>query len=112
MPERPAVPSIPHTAPSFLWILEYHLQLLCSGPARYTAHSPHKLCGSGHTKVHRTVSFVPCSLTKALPLRPPQGPRALYKGFVPKALRLGIGQTIGLMVFQESMALMGAKEGQ
>lgn len=41
-----------------------------------------------------------------------EGPRALYKGFVPKALRLGIGQTIGLMVFQESMALMGAKDGQ
>ena len=27
--------------------------------------------------------------------------RALYKGFVPKALRLGLGQTIGLMTFNK-----------
>ncbi|KAG2483083.1 hypothetical protein HYH03_018024 [Edaphochlamys debaryana] len=39
-----------------------------------------------------------------------EGPRALYKGFVPKALRLGIGQTIGLMVFQKSLAAFGAQE--
>ena len=30
-----------------------------------------------------------------------EGPRALYRGFVPKALRLGIGQTIGLMTFKK-----------
>lgn len=57
-------------------------------------------------------AFFPYQGSQPLTLRPPQGPRALYKGFVPKALRLGIGQTIGLMVFQESMALMGAKDGQ
>ena len=27
--------------------------------------------------------------------------RALYKGFIPKALRLGLGQTIGLMTFNK-----------
>ncbi|PNH07452.1 putative mitochondrial 2-oxodicarboxylate carrier [Tetrabaena socialis] len=40
-----------------------------------------------------------------------EGPRALYKGFVPKALRLGLGQTIGLMVFQNSLVAFGAREG-
>ena len=39
-----------------------------------------------------------------------EGPRALYKGFVPKALRLGLGQTIGLMTFKNCMAMMGAEE--
>ncbi|KXZ50364.1 hypothetical protein GPECTOR_16g537 [Gonium pectorale] len=39
-----------------------------------------------------------------------EGPRALYKGFVPKALRLGLGQTIGLMVFQNSMAVFGGAD--
>lgn len=40
-----------------------------------------------------------------------EGPAALYKGFVPKALRLGLGQTIGLMVFQRSMKVLGCEEG-
>lgn len=40
-----------------------------------------------------------------------EGPAALYKGFVPKALRLGIGQTIGLMVFQRSLAAFGVERG-
>ncbi|KAG2434431.1 hypothetical protein HYH02_012261 [Chlamydomonas schloesseri] len=39
-----------------------------------------------------------------------EGPRALYKGFVPKALRLGIGQTIGLLVFQNSIRVFGAED--
>lgn len=30
-----------------------------------------------------------------------EGPQALYKGFVPKALRLGIGQSVGLVTFQQ-----------
>jgi hypothetical protein len=29
-----------------------------------------------------------------------EGARALYKGFVPKALRLGVGQSVGLLCFQ------------
>ena len=29
-----------------------------------------------------------------------EGPRALYKGFIPKALRLGLGQSVGLVMFQ------------
>jgi solute carrier family 25 2-oxodicarboxylate transporter 21 len=29
-----------------------------------------------------------------------EGPRALYKGFIPKALRLGIGQSVGLVMFE------------
>ncbi|KAG2449622.1 hypothetical protein HYH02_005155 [Chlamydomonas schloesseri] len=32
-----------------------------------------------------------------------EGVRALYKGFLPKALLLGIGQTIGYMVFSEAL---------
>lgn len=41
-----------------------------------------------------------------------EGPSALYRGFLPKAIRLGVGQTIGLMVFQKCLALVGASEGQ
>ncbi|GLI70454.1 hypothetical protein VaNZ11_015316 [Volvox africanus] len=41
-----------------------------------------------------------------------EGPAALYKGFVPKALRLGIGQTIGLMVFQRSLKAFGIDREQ
>jgi solute carrier family 25 2-oxodicarboxylate transporter 21 len=36
-----------------------------------------------------------------------EGPSALYKGFVPKALRLGIGQTVGLIMFQQLLKLFG-----
>ncbi|KAG2501402.1 hypothetical protein HYH03_001188 [Edaphochlamys debaryana] len=32
-----------------------------------------------------------------------EGVRALYKGFLPKALLLGVGQTIGYMVFSEAL---------
>lgn len=39
-----------------------------------------------------------------------EGPRALYRGFVPKALRLGIGQTIGLVVFQNALKAFGVAE--
>lgn len=35
-----------------------------------------------------------------------EGVRSLYKGFVPKSLRLGLGQTIGLMSFKEILKLM------
>lgn len=38
-----------------------------------------------------------------------EGPKALYRGFVPKALRLGIGQTTGLLVFQKCISLFGAQ---
>ncbi len=41
-----------------------------------------------------------------------EGPSALYRGFLPKAIRLGVGQTIGLMVFQKCLALVGASEAQ
>ncbi|KIY96069.1 2-oxodicarboxylate carrier 2 [Monoraphidium neglectum] len=37
-----------------------------------------------------------------------EGPTALYKGFVPKALRLGIGQSVGLLTFQEALKAFGA----
>jgi hypothetical protein len=30
-----------------------------------------------------------------------EGLRSLYKGFVPKALRLGIGQSVGLVMFEQ-----------
>mmetsp|Transcript_8374 Transcript_8374/g.20855 ORF Transcript_8374/g.20855 Transcript_8374/m.20855 type:complete len:290 (-) Transcript_8374:426-1295(-) len=39
-----------------------------------------------------------------------EGPRALYRGFLPKAIRLGVGQTIGLMVFQRCLTAFGARE--
>lgn len=29
-----------------------------------------------------------------------EGARNIYRGFAPKALRLGVGQTVGLMIFQ------------
>jgi solute carrier family 25 (mitochondrial 2-oxodicarboxylate transporter), member 21 len=38
------------------------------------------------------------------------GPRALYRGFVPKALRLGIGQTVGLAAFQSILDAAGVRE--
>jgi hypothetical protein len=41
-----------------------------------------------------------------------EGPSSLYRGFLPKAIRLGVGQTIGLMVFQKCLALVGASEAQ
>jgi len=41
-------------------------------------------------------------------IRREEGARALYKGFLPKALRLGLGQTIGLMTFKEIMKLVTA----
>mmetsp|Transcript_2283 Transcript_2283/g.5111 ORF Transcript_2283/g.5111 Transcript_2283/m.5111 type:complete len:283 (+) Transcript_2283:59-907(+) len=39
-----------------------------------------------------------------------EGPRSLYKGFVPKAVRLGVGQSIGLMTFQNCLVLFDAKD--
>jgi solute carrier family 25 2-oxodicarboxylate transporter 21 len=39
-----------------------------------------------------------------------EGPRALYRGFVPKALRLGIGQTVGLAAFQSILDAAGVRE--
>jgi solute carrier family 25 2-oxodicarboxylate transporter 21 len=36
-----------------------------------------------------------------------EGARALYKGFVPKALRLGIGQSVGLVTFQQLLRACG-----
>lgn len=38
-----------------------------------------------------------------------EGPRALYKGFVPKALRLGIGQSVGLVTFQQLLRAFGVE---
>lgn len=38
-----------------------------------------------------------------------EGPRALYKGFVPKALRLGIGQSVGLVTFQQLLRAFGVQ---
>ncbi|KAF8067171.1 msrB [Scenedesmus sp. PABB004] len=37
-----------------------------------------------------------------------EGPRALYRGFVPKALRLGIGQSVGLIMFENLLIAFGA----
>lgn len=36
-----------------------------------------------------------------------EGPRALYKGFIPKSLRLGIGQSVGLVTFQQLLRVFG-----
>ena len=44
------------------------------------------------------------------PLVREEGPSALYKGFVPKALRLGIGQTIGFVTFKECLRIFGEEE--
>ncbi|GLC35292.1 hypothetical protein PLESTB_000580300 [Pleodorina starrii] len=52
------------------------------------------------------------TLPALLAIASAEGPRALYKGFVPKALRLGIGQTIGLMVFQRSLKAFGVDRGE
>ena len=43
-------------------------------------------------------------------LRREEGPAALYRGFLPKAIRLGIGQTIGLMVFKRLLVAMEADQ--
>ena len=39
-----------------------------------------------------------------------EGWRALYRGFVPKALRLGIGQSVGLITFQRLLKAAGVAE--
>lgn len=39
-----------------------------------------------------------------------EGAAGLYRGFVPKAIRLGLGQTIGLMTFKQTLLLLGANE--
>jgi solute carrier family 25 (mitochondrial 2-oxodicarboxylate transporter), member 21 len=46
-----------------------------------------------------TTGHVPCR---------EEGARALYRGFLPKALRLGLGQTIGLLAFRRLLRLSGA----
>jgi hypothetical protein len=38
-----------------------------------------------------------------------EGVSALYRGFTAKALRLGIGQSVGLMTFQEALGVLGAR---
>lgn len=38
-----------------------------------------------------------------------EGLTALYKGFIPKALRLGIGQSVGLLTFQQLLKAFGAQ---
>lgn len=38
-----------------------------------------------------------------------EGPGALYRGFAPKALRLGVGQSVGLVVFQRCLVAFGAQ---
>jgi solute carrier family 25 2-oxodicarboxylate transporter 21 len=39
-----------------------------------------------------------------------EGPRALYRGFLPKAVRLGIGQSIGLVMFENLLRLFGVSQ--
>eukprot|EP00798_Chlamydomonas_sp_ICE-L_P031051 gene31051-7144_t len=41
-----------------------------------------------------------------------EGFMALYRGFLPKAMRLGLGQTIGYMVFSETLKHLEATEAQ
>lgn len=41
-----------------------------------------------------------------------EGYAALYKGFAPKALRLGVGQSVGLVVFQRALRFFGADHGR
>eukprot|EP00882_Tetradesmus_deserticola_P003923 GHRQ01004148.1.p1 GENE.GHRQ01004148.1~~GHRQ01004148.1.p1 ORF type:complete len:311 (+),score=141.45 GHRQ01004148.1:882-1814(+) len=41
-----------------------------------------------------------------------EGLAALYKGFVPKALRLGIGQSVGLVMFEQLLRVFGVSQGQ
>jgi hypothetical protein len=40
-------------------------------------------------------------LPSLLSIAQQEGVGALYKGFVPKALRLGIGQSVGLIMFEQ-----------
>jgi solute carrier family 25 2-oxodicarboxylate transporter 21 len=40
-------------------------------------------------------------LPSLLTIQREEGLGALYKGFVPKALRLGIGQSVGLIMFEQ-----------
>ncbi|KAF5842245.1 mitochondrial carrier domain-containing protein [Dunaliella salina] len=40
------------------------------------------------------------TLQALLKINREEGPRALWRGFVPKAIRLGVGQSIGLICFQ------------
>lgn len=48
---------------------------------------------------------------RPLPFKPfkPFTPPFCSQGFVPKALRLGIGQSVGLMAFQQSLKAFGAE---
>eukprot|EP00877_Chromochloris_zofingiensis_P010137 jgi/Chrzof1/5377/Cz16g00180.t1 len=39
-----------------------------------------------------------------------EGVRALYRGFLPKAVRLGVGQSIGLVTFRQLLKVTGAEE--
>ena len=39
-----------------------------------------------------------------------EGLNSLYKGFVPKALRLGIGQTVGLIMFERLLRVFGVHQ--
>jgi hypothetical protein len=69
---------------------------------------------ASHAKDRVEARARPCGW--APPPPPPLAPPpdlivALYPGprFTPKALRLGIGQSVGLLTFQECLKLMGAQ---
>lgn len=41
-----------------------------------------------------------------------EGPAALYRGFTPKALRLGIGQSVGLIMFENLLRVFGVSQAE
>ncbi|WIA12686.1 hypothetical protein OEZ85_006327 [Tetradesmus obliquus] len=41
-----------------------------------------------------------------------EGLPALYRGFVPKALRLGVGQSVGLVMFEQLLRVFGVSQSQ
>lgn len=41
-----------------------------------------------------------------------EGPKQIYRGLLPKAIRLGVGQTVGLLVFQALLPLENKGEDQ
>eukprot|EP00882_Tetradesmus_deserticola_P033312 GHRQ01038039.1.p4 GENE.GHRQ01038039.1~~GHRQ01038039.1.p4 ORF type:complete len:109 (-),score=42.66 GHRQ01038039.1:297-623(-) len=67
--------------------------LCCSAAHRFQSQLP------GQGKYRRVVPSL-------LAIGREEGLAALYKGFVPKALRLGIGQSVGLVMFEQVRLVM------
>lgn len=79
-----------------------HMYAPMSGPLSVSAIHAHRF-QSQLPQQRRYTSVLPTLAT----IWREEGPRALYRGFVPKALRLGIGQSVGLLTFQRLLRAFG-----